>query len=284
MYKMNRIQNIPLTIVGLLVVIVMVLAACGTSDENTEEASGAIGESQPVNIATTGTRPPYSLIDDEENWSGTEADLWGEITERTGWEIEIQRVSGDAIFGQLDTGRSDVAANNYALTEERAENYIYTTPLYADANTIAAKSGNDDINTINDLAGKTVGVAVGQAAEIPLSELSEALGFELIRYDEPGDALQQLEIDGVDAVGSPRSLLNEYIESRGVDFKILDENITATPVVYFLPDTEEHAQLRDELNIVIEEMMADGSIGAITEEWLYTDMTKNLEDLESEKE
>jgi ABC-type amino acid transport substrate-binding protein len=269
-----------LSLTGLAAAVALILAACGSGEEEAQEGGNANGEWETVNVATTGGGPPYSLIDAEGNWSGTEADIWAEITDRTGWEIDVQRVAGNAIFGQLDTGRSDVAANNYALTEERAENYIYTDPLYADANTIAAKNWNDEITSIDDLAGQTVGVMAGQAADIPLTNLSEELGFEVVRYEGTGDAFQQLEIDTVDAVAGPRSLLNEYIERRGVDFKILDENLTATPIVYFLPDTEEHAQLRDELNVVIEEMIADGTIGEITEEWLYTDMTENLDDVE----
>lgn len=266
---------------GFLALVTFVLVACGSEDGASEEVAW---EDQTINVATSGSGPPYSLIDDEGNWSGTEADIWGEIVERTGWEIDIQRVSGNAIFGQLDTGRSDVAANSYALTEERAQNYIYTEPVYADANTVATKGWNDEINTLDDLAGKTVGVMAGQAADIPLTQLEEEIGFELVRYEGTGDAFQQLEIDNLDAVAGPRSLLNEYIERRDVDFKILEENLIATPIVYFLPDTEEHAQLRDELNVVIEEMIADGTMGEITEKWLYTDMTKNLEDVETEQE
>lgn len=74
--------------------------------------------------------------------------------------------------------------------------------------------------------------------------------------------------------------LNEYNETKGADFRILEENLTATPVVYFLSDTEEHAEIRDELNTIIEEMLADGTIAEITEKWLFTDMTKNLEDVD----
>jgi len=271
-----------LTLTGFLTLITIVLVACGSNGEDSSgETGGSEDESQTVNVATTGGGPPYSLIDDQGNWSGTEADLWAEIADRTGWEIEVQRVSGNAIFGQLDTGRSDVAANNYALTEERAENYIYTDPLYADANTVATKSWNDEINTLDDLEGQTVGVMAGQAADIPLTEMSEEVGFEIVRFETTADTFQQLEIDSVDAVAGPRSLLNEYMERRDVDFEILDENLTATPIVYFLPDTEEHAQLRDELNVIIEEMLADGTIAEITEEWLYTDMTQNLDDVDN---
>jgi len=283
--KMRKNWKKLLTLTGFLTVIMIVLAACGSNgEESTEEAGDSDGESRTINVATVGTGPPYSMVDEEGNWSGSEADIWAEIGERTGWNINVQRVGSSATFGQLDTGRSDVAANSYALTEERAENYIHTIPVYADANTIAVQSGNDEINSIDDLAGKTVGVQAGQAADIPLTDLSEELGFELIRYETTADTFQQLEIGRVDAVGGPRSLLNEYINERGVDFRILDENLTATPVVYFLPDTEEHAQIRDELNVVIEEMREDGTIAEITEEWLYTDMTQNLEDVEMEQE
>lgn len=277
---MNKRLKKILTMTGVFALALIVLVACGGGED---DASTDEDETRTLSVATTGGGPPYSLIEEDGTWSGTEAEIWEEISERTGWEIETQRVAGNAIFGQLDTGRSDVAANNYALTEERAENYIYTDPVYADANTIAVKDWNDEINTIDDLAGKTVGVMAGQAADIPLTELSEELGFELIRYEGTGDAFQQLEIDRVDAVGGPRSLLNEYIERRGVDFEILEENLTATPVVYFLPETEEHAKIRDELNVVIEEMIEDGTIGEITEEWLYTDMTENLDDVDTEE-
>lgn len=268
-----------LSLTGFLAVIVMVLVACGSGDDTTQQA----GDDGIVNVATTGGGPPYSLIDDQGEWSGTEAELWASISERTGWELNVQRVGGNAIFGQLDTGRSDVAANNYALTEERAQNYIYTRPLYADANTIATKDWNDDIQSLDDLAGKRVGVMAGQAADIPLTDLEEELDFEIVRYESTGDVFQQLEIDQIDAAAGPRSLLGEYIERRGVDFRLLDENLTATPIVYFLPDTEEHAQLRDELDVVIEEMLNDGTIAEITEKWLYTDMTQNLDDLEMEQ-
>ncbi|MEY8292415.1 transporter substrate-binding domain-containing protein [Carnobacteriaceae bacterium 52-44] len=269
-----------LSFTGLLAVILMILIACGASDEGSEEAGNENGGSQTVNVATVGTGPPYSMVDEEGNWTGSEADIWAEIGKRTGWEIEVQRIGSSATFGQLDTGRSDVAANNYALTEERAENYIHTIPIYADANTIAVLSENDEIQTLDDLAEKTVGVQAGQAADIPLTAMADEIGFELTRYETTADTFQQLEINRVDAVGGPRSLLNEYIETRGADFRILEENLTATPVVYFLPDTEEHAELRDELNIVIEEMLADGTIAEITEKWLFTDMTQNLEDVE----
>lgn len=276
-----------LKITGFLAVVLILLAACSSSEESGEASSGSGSDEEgaTVNVATAGTGPPYSHIDTEGNWTGTEADIWSEIAERTGWNINVQRVgNSSAALGQLDSGRSHVAANNYALTEERAQNYIYTRPLYADANTVAVQSGNDDINSLEDLEGKTVGVMAGQAADIPLTEMADEVGFEVIRFETTTDTFQQLAIERVDAAAGPRSLLNEYNERTGADFKILEENLTATPIVYFLADTEENAQLRDELNTVIEEMIADGTIGQITEEWLYTDMTQNLEDVETEQQ
>lgn len=275
---MNK-KNRWIVLTSFLAVVALVLAACGSGD-STQEAGDEEIVWETVNVATTGGGPPYSLIDDQGEWSGTEAELWASISERTGWELNVQRVAGNAIFGQLDTGRSDVAANNYALTEERAENYIHTIPLYADANTIATKEWNDEIQTLDDLAGKRVGVMAGQAADIPLTDLADELGFEIVRYESTGDAFQQLEIDQIDAAAGPRSLLGEYIERRGVDFRLLEENLTATPIVYFFPDTPEHAQLRDELDVVIEDMLEDGTIAEVTEKWLYSDMTQNLDDLE----
>lgn len=271
-----------LRMTGLMAVILIVLAACASSEEGANE-DGTTGEdSQTIRVATVGTGPPYSMVDEDGNWTGSDADIWAEISERTGWEIEVQRIGSTATFGQLDTGRSDVASNNYALTAERAENYIHTIPLYGSSNTIAVSTDNDDIYTLADLEGKTVGVQAGQAADIPLTELADEVGFEVTRFDTTADTFQQLQIDRLDAVAGPRSLLNEYNETRDANFRIIEENLIATPVVFYLPDTEEHAQLRDELNVVIEELINDGTIGEITEDWLYTDMTQFLDDFDSD--
>ena len=104
------------------------LAAC-SSEEGSGDKDTAGGENEDgtrtVVVGTNGSGEPYSLVADDGTWTGVEAELWAEVGERTGWEIEVKQV-GDAasLFGELDTGRVDVAANCFAITEARLENYL----------------------------------------------------------------------------------------------------------------------------------------------------------------
>ncbi|MFQ9702367.1 MAG: substrate-binding periplasmic protein [Enterocloster clostridioformis] len=78
-------------------------AKTDNSGNDTEPA-----ESRTVIVGTAGTGEPYSMVDDQGNWTGAEADLWAEIEARTGWTIEMKQVSDMASsFGELNTGRVD---------------------------------------------------------------------------------------------------------------------------------------------------------------------------------
>lgn len=52
----------------------------------------------------------------------------------------------------------------------------------------------------------------------------------------------------------------------------------ANNVAYFLPKTDDGAELKEELDKVIQEMLDDGTIAKITEKWMYADMTKLIQE------
>jgi putative amino-acid transport system substrate-binding protein len=56
----------------------------------------------------------------------------------------------------------------------------------------------------------------------------------------------------------------------------------ANNVAYFLPKTEEGEELCEELNEVIHDMLEDGTIAAITEKWMFADMTQLIQYPETE--
>ncbi len=291
----NRLLSI------LLVMAMMaVTAGCGSSDsgedagestQETEEASdeasdeaseGASGEGfdgGKVVVVTSGTGEPYSLISDDGTWTGIDADMWDEIEKRTGWEVEVKQAAFDSIWGELDTERADVSANCWAVKEERTDKYYATIPYYGDAQCVFVAEDNKDIQTFDDLAGKTVGCTNGQAAQTIIEQMSKDIGFTVTLYEDSSVGMNDLNLGRIDAYANTTTNVNNFTHyNEGIKFRFLDEDLTANNVAYFLPKTERGKAICDELDKVLQEMLDDGTIAKITEKWMFADMTQLIQE------
>ena len=94
---------------------------------------------------TSGTGEPYSLLSDDGTWTGIDADMWAEIEERTGWDVEVNRTGIRRNVGR--TGIQNVQTllqTVQAVTDERMEKYNATIPYYGDAQCIIVNNENED--------------------------------------------------------------------------------------------------------------------------------------------
>ena len=275
----------------LLAVTTVLLTGCGSaassdtaaaketvSEETASEetASEAAGKEQPrkVVIATGGTGEPYSLLSgDGKTWTGIDAEMWSEIAKRTGWEIETKQVEFSSLFGELDTGRVDVAANCFAVTEARMEKYITSNPYYGDAQCIIVNEDKSDINAFEQLKGVTIGVTQGQASQVAVEKMAESYDWDVVVYETSDTGFQDLNLKRIDAMATTDSLVYKYENSQNMKFHILDTRLLSNNVAYFFQKNDEGQALCGEVNKVLDEMMKDGTTSKIISKWMYSDMT-----------
>lgn len=240
--------------------------------------AGVLGTAQAadktITVVTSGTSVPYSVIDAEGHWTGIDADLWAEIAKRKNWEIKTKRASFDAIFGELDAGRAEVASNAFAVKPERTEKYYASAPYYGDAQAIVVNVENKTINTFDDLKGKKIGVTNGQASQSIINEMKDKYGFEQVIFEDSNNGLYDMSLGRIDAQACAVSTANLFEEKTGNKVRVLGEKLRANNVALFFPKTEEGAKLRDEINVVIAELLKDGTLAKITTKHLGGDMTK----------
>ena len=274
-------------VLAALLVSAMVVATvvgCGSksssddsSKKETTEASDKKDSEETVTVVTAGTGEPYSLIADDGTWSGIDAEMWDEIEKRTGWKVELKQAAFDALWGELDTERADVAANCFAVKAERTDKYNATIPYYGDAQCIIV---NDDSSykTVDDLKGQVVGCTNGQAAQTIIEDLAKEKGFEVKLYEDSAVGMNDLKLGRIAAYANTTTNVNAFTHNNeDANFRFFDENLMANNVAYFLPKTERGDKLTEELNDVIQEMLDDGTVAKITEKWMYSDMTKLIQ-------
>ncbi|CUX44660.1 transporter substrate-binding domain-containing protein [Clostridium sp. C105KSO13] len=261
-------------VLSLVCAVSLLAAACGNSKKEVEDTDTSAGKTKTIKIVTGGDGEPFSLIDNDGKWTGIDAEIWAEIEKRTGWKAEVEKTTFDSVFGELDAGRADVAANCFAAKEERNEKYQPSIPYYGDAQTIAVADDNKDIQTFDDLKNKKVGIISGQASQTILDEMSKEIGFDVITYEQANIGCQDLTLGRIDAMASAVTVFNNYMEANDAKVRMLDEKLLANNVTYYFPKTDEGKALCDAVDKELQDMLDDGTIAKITEKWLFADMTK----------
>lgn len=247
------------------------------AEENSDADSDTGYSDRKVTLVTSGSGEPYTLLADDGTWTGIDAEMWAEIEERTGWEVDVKQAAFDAMWGELDTARADVVANCTAVKPEREEKYHATIPYYGDAQCVIVNEGSS-YKTVEDLKGKVVGCTNGQAAQTIIEDLGAEIGFEVKLYEDSAVGMNDLMLERIDAYANTTTNVNAFMHNNGeADFRFFEENLLANNVAYFLPKTDEGEELKEELNKVIQEMLDDGTIAGITEKWMFADMTQLIQ-------
>lgn len=242
------------------------------SSEETEASQETDTESRSIIVGTSGTSDKYSVLDDEGNWTGVDADIWKEIEERTGWDVEIKQVDFAGTWGELDSGRIDIASNYWAVNDERKEKYCTSIPYASDVQVVVVPEDRTDLNTFEDIRGAKVSVAQGQSAQFMIQAIADQYDFDVIVYES--DALQDLLLGRVDATASSITYVQNYCDTHGVKVHQLEEDLSKVNVGMYAQKTEEGEALMADINAVLQEMLDDGTIAEITEKYLDMDMTE----------
>lgn len=254
-----------------LVLMVLFVSACSQSGSN---ATATTTGKETIIVGTVGSGEPYSMISSDGKWTGMESEMWAEVEKRTNYKVEMKQV-GDhsSIFGELATGRIDVAANCYAINAKRLETYLASDPLYADAQVIIVKP-ESSYKTYEDLRGKTIGVTAGQAAQNTVENMAPQYDWKVVTYEDSNAGFQDCSLGRVDAYANTITNIQKAERAQGLSFRQLDKKLFGNNVGWFFKDDEKGKKLRDSLNTVIKSMHEDGTLSKLCEKWFFEDLTK----------
>lgn len=216
--------------------------------------------------------PPMGFVGDDGEFTGFDLDLAAEVAKRLGKEIKYQPIAWDAKDMELSSGNIDCIWNGFS-TKNREDKYTWTKPYMKNEQVFVVRS-DSDINSFEDLAGKTVEVQIDSSAEAVLKENTELSGTftKLQTVADFNTGFMDLEMGGVDALAMNSVVANYQITKRGSKgFKVLDKPLSSEE--YAVGFKLGNTILRDEVQKALEEMKADGTLNSISEKWFGKDVT-----------
>lgn len=242
-----------------------------TAPETAKEDAAPAGGIDGMTTFTVGFDadfPPYGYMDDNGDYVGFDLDLAKEVADRLGLEVVYQPIDWDAKDMELESGAIDCIWNGFTMSEERMDAYTWSEP-YVDNSQVVVVAKDSGINALSDLAGKVLCVQADSSALEAIesedhAELKASLA-ELMQVPEYNTAFMNLEAGAVDAIAMDVGVAKYQIESRGVDFVILDEKLS--PELYGVGFKKGNTALRDAVQEKLDEMAEDGTLLEIATKW-----------------
>ena len=216
--------------------------------------------------------PPMGFVGDDGEFTGFDLELAAEAAKRMGKEIKYQPISWDAKDMELTSGNIDCIWNGFSI-QGREDKYTWSKPYMKNDQVFVVKS-DSSIDSIEDLAGKTVEVQTDSSAEAALKENSELANTfgKLQTVADYNTGFMDLEMGGVDAIAMDSVVANYQITKRGGNgFTVLDTPLSSEE--YGIGFKLENETLKNEVQKALEDMKADGTMKTISEKWFGKDVT-----------
>lgn len=232
-----------------------------TEAESTEAAEESKAAGGTLVMATNAEFPPYEFHDGGEI-VGIDVEISKAIAAEMGMDFEIEDIAFDSIIPEIQSGKADFGAAGMTVTEDRKQSVDFSDPYATATQVIIVKEDNTEINTPDDLTGKTVGVQLGTTGDIYASDIEDATIEQYNKGFEAVQALTQNKVDAVVIDGEPAKVF--VSENEGL--KILDEAFTVEE--YAICVKKGNTELLDGINAAIAKLKESGELQKIVDKYI----------------
>ncbi|TCJ19814.1 transporter substrate-binding domain-containing protein [Rubrobacter taiwanensis] len=265
----------PIVPVLVALLLLAVLSGCGSGDEPRGEDApsrsgiGTLFEAQQrgeIRIGVKFDQPPFGYVAEEgEGPVGFEVDLGRAIAKKLDVEPQFVRVTTGDRVEMLQSGEVDLVIATMTHTRARDEIIDFSVTYFRDGQRILVPAGSE-IESVEDLAGRTVATAGGSTSEVNIRR--KAPEAEVLTYETHRKALDALlrgEAEAVTTDGAILMGLKEIAEEEGAAVKIVGGPFSDEP--YGIGVRQNDSALRDAVNFALMELVEEGRYEEIYREW-----------------
>ncbi|WP_322803368.1 amino acid ABC transporter substrate-binding protein [Vibrio alfacsensis] len=224
-----------------------------------------------VKVGMSGRYFPFTFVK-QDKLQGFEVDMWDEIGKRNNYKIEYVTANFSGLFGLLETGRIDTISNQITMTDARKAKFLFADPYVIDGAQITVRKGNNSIQNVEDLAGKTVAVNLGSNFEQLLRNYDKDGKINIKTYDTGIE--HDVALGRADAFIMDRLSALELIKKTGLPLELAGEPFETIENAWPFVDNEKGRKLQNQVNKALAEMRADGTVEKISVKWFGADITK----------
>ena len=269
-----------LAVMGILGLSVMTLAACGNKGD-----SKVSGEKQTITVATDSDTAPFTFKKGDD-FKGYDIDLVKAVFKDSDkYEVKFVTTPFDSILTGVDSGRYQIAANDFNYNEERAQKYSFSDPISRSNYAIISAEGTK-YTSLDDLSGKTTEASPGTNYAQLLENWNHANADKTpitINYDSTtglSTRMQHIQEGKIDFILHD-AISSEYVvKDQGYKLavnKIKDDIGMNDGLEYLLFSNDKQGkELKTFVNKRIKELKKDGTLAKLSKEYFGGDYVSDL--------
>jgi ABC-type amino acid transport substrate-binding protein len=249
--------------------------ATGGTTGGTTAATGATGETGlpafstledgVLQVGSCLDYPPFETVTNGEE-VGFDVDIVNEIASRLGLTVKWVRADFDTIFTAVAGGQFDMVAAASTITPEREQTVDFSDPYFNSRQALVVNTNETpDLTSTDQLqSGDVVGVQKGTTGAAWSKENLQPNGIQIQTFTSATDGLRALEGGAMTAFVADEPFVGDAIKNlpslavvQGID----------TDEKYGLAFSPENPELRDAANIMLAQIIADGTYATIFQKW-----------------
>lgn len=222
-------------IVLLVASLLLVLSACGSKESSTKDGNLNLVKEGSLTFAMSGLYPPLNFKKDGK-LTGFDAEIGTEIAKRIGLKANPVTNPWETIIQGLKANKYDAIIGSMTATPERDKQVDFTNPYYLSGAQIFVAENNNDIQSKEDLKGKTIGVIQSSTWK----DMAEKLSDTVKGYPSDVNALQDLALGRLDAVITDKIVGVNAKNEKGLKIKAVGDLLNEDRVSVAVPEGEKN--------------------------------------------
>ena len=246
------------------------VAGCAKEDKSgTTESGVALIKAGALTTCTHLPYAPFQSKDSSGKVVGFDVAIIDLVAAKLGVTQEIVDTPFEGIKSgaDLNSGKCDVAAAGMTITDERKQVLDFSEP-YFDATQALAVPAGKEVKTLEELAGKRLGVQGGTTGEeyINTQVKEKKLDIEVVSYKDLAALQQALATNQVVAAVNDLPVWNEYIKAN--PGKVVVSAGFDTGEQYGFAVKKGNAELLKAVNDALAAARTDGTYDKIYATWI----------------
>lgn len=250
----------------LLFAVVLLAVLCGYGGKAISESDPADGNLLTVTVGCD-NYAPFSYVDVDGNMTGIDVDLAREAFARMGVQVRFTIINWEEKKELLRRGEIDCIWSSFTING-REDEYQWAGP-YMESHQVVAVNPDSDIISLQDLADRTIAVqSTTKPEDIIRSHDGTLPRLRKVISVQKRDLIFVLLSKGyVDALAAHDTAVEEFMAETGLEFRILEEPLQTVGLGIAFDKADDRG-LHTQLNAVLAQMRADGTIAKIIGEYL----------------
>ncbi|MBW4829179.1 MAG: transporter substrate-binding domain-containing protein [Clostridiaceae bacterium] len=260
--------------IAVILILSSLVAGCGTKEEVNSEKNGSEVEDNSLEkikkkgklvLGTSADYPPFefhTIVDGKDEIVGFDIEIAKYIADELGVELEIKDMEFDKLLGGLSTGMLDIVVAGMNPDPEREKEANFTDIYYeANLSVLVNKEDATQINKLEDLNGKSIGVQIGTTQEkFAKTEIKDADVKSLSTNPDIAMNLKTKKIDcAIMEAPVAESFANSNENLMVVDDLTIDSGSDGVAIAV--------KKGNDELTVKLNEILAEAKDKGLMDKW-----------------